>query len=392
MRIVKIMSAVIGSVLLLASSLFAVGAESYSTDSYATDAYATDSYSAKDFNAGSIFDALPDEIRENLPYGAEQLNPNEVVDTYSYGYFSRIIGKLLSAALFPATRMLSKLLGLVVIASALSSLKGVFKSESLTSVFDFVSGLCIMLAMFTTVSNLFETVRAYLYQLSVLMNTMLPVMTAMNIAGGNLSASVVSANAMMIALTFIETLASKILFPVLQLCFGMTIASGIGSGLNLDGITKLVRGLFTWILALIAAGISALMSFQNSIAESADSLSMRAVKFAATSAIPVVGGIAGDAVRTVAGSLSLVKSTVGWVGIVLILLLTLPVIINVLLTRLGVVISETAAGVIGLEREKKLLAELSGLLGFLAAVCVISALMFIYALTLFARCSAAVGK
>ena len=75
----------------------------------------------------------------------------------------------------------------------------------------------------------------------------------------------------------------------------------------------------------------------------------------------------------------------------LIALLTLPVLVQVLLARMGVVIAGTAAEVLGLSREKELLGETAGLLGFLAAVCVIAALMFVYALTLFAKTAAAMG-
>ena len=349
-------------------------------------------YSADDFDAGSIIDALPEEVREYLPDDGDIFDPDRALDGYSVGYFARVCSKLIGAALDPALKTLSVMLGLVIVSSAIGALKGAVKSDSLTAVFDFASGLCIMLALFNTISGLFSNAVIYLNSLSSLVSAMLPVMTAINIAGGNISAAAVSSNAMMLGLTFVELLAAKGLFPVLQLCFGISIASGIGGGLKLEGITKLVRGAFSWILGLIAAVISAVMSFQNSIAASADSLAMRGIKFAASGAIPVVGGIAGDAVRTVAGSLTLIKSTVGWIGVVLIALLTLPVIIDVLLTRLGVVIAETAAGVIGLEREKTLLGEMSGLLGFLAAVCVIAALMFVYALTLFARCGAAIGS
>ena len=368
--------------------------DNYETDSTDTTAgYTTDDaltevnaqYTPDDFDADSIFDAFPDELRGYLPEGAESLDPEVTRDGYSFGFFVTVIAKMLSAAVYPAAKTFSMLLGLVIVASTLSSLKGIFKSDGMTSLFDFASGLCIMLAMFSVVTGLFDSVTNYLTRLSVLVNAMLPVMTAMNVAGGNIGSAAVSANAMMLSLSFIQLLATSVMFPVLRLCFGMSIASGIGGGLRLEGITKLIRGAMTWVLAIIGTLIGTVMSFQNSIAARADSLSMRAVKFAASSAVPVVGGIAGDAVRTVAGSLSLVRATVGWTGVALILLLTLPVIIEVLLTRFGVILAESAAGIIGCDRER-------GLLGFLAAVCVISGLMFIYALTLFARSSVALGS
>ena len=347
-------------------------------------------YTPEDFDADSIFDALPDELREYLPEGAESFDPELTRSSFTFGFFANLILKLISAAINPAAKTFATLLGLTIIASVTGSLKGIFKSDGISSLFDFMSGLCIMLAMFSVTTGLFDSVSEYLTRLSVLVNAIIPVMTAMNVAGGNLGSAAVSANAMMLSLSFIQLLATSVMFPVLRICYGMSIASGLGS-LKLDGITKLIRGLLSWVLGIIATLIGCVMSFQNSIAARADSLSMRAVKFAASGAIPVVGSIAGDAVRTVAGSLTLVRATVGWTGVILILLLTLPVIIEILLTRLGVVLAETAANIIGCERERGLLNEISGLLGFLAAVSVISGLMFIYALTLFATSSAALA-
>ena len=348
-------------------------------------------YTPEDFDADSIFDALPHELREYLPEGTESFDPELTRESFTFGFFASVILKLISAAVNPAAKTFATLLGLTIIASVTGSLKGIFKSDGISSLFDFMSGLCIMLAMFSVTTGLFDSVSEYLTRLSVLVNAMLPVMTAMNVAGGNLGSAAVSANAMMLSLSFIQLLATSVMFPVLRICYGMSIASGLG-GVKLDGITKLIRGLLSWVLGIIAALIGCVMSFQNSIAARADSLAMRAVKFAASGAIPVVGSIAGDAVRTVAGSLTLVRTTVGWTGVILILLLTLPVIIEVLLTRLGVVLAETAANIIGCERERGLLNEISGLLGFLAAVSVISGLMFIYALTLFATSSAALAS
>ena len=348
-------------------------------------------YTPEDFDADSIFDALPHELREYLPEGTESFDPELTRESFTFGFFASVILKLISAAVNPAAKTFATLLGLTIIASVTGSLKGIFKSDGISSLFDFMSGLCIMLAMFSVTTGLFDSVSEYLARLSVLVNAIIPVMTAMNVAGGNLGSAAVSANAMMLSVSFIQLLATSVMFPVLRICYGMSIASGLG-GVKLDGITKLIRGLLSWVLGIIAALIGCVMSFQNSIAARADSLAMRAVKFAASGAIPVVGSIAGDAVRTVAGSLTLVRTTVGWTGVILILLLTLPVIIEVLLTRLGVVLAETAANIIGCERERGLLSEISGLLGFLAAVSVISGLMFIYALTLFATSSAALAS
>ena len=71
--------------------------------------------------------------------------------------------------------------------------------------------------------------------------------------------------------------------------------------------------------------------------------------------------------------------------------MTLPVTVEILLVRLGVILSETAADILGLDREKSLLGEMSGFLGFLAAVSIICGLMFVYGMALFARSVTAIS-
>ncbi len=352
----------------------------------AEDGTLSDDYTAEEFGTGEILDALPPELAERFDDPNRLFDPEGLLEETSSDRLLRILWETVRALLPTASRTLSVLLGAVILASALSTVKGL--GGGLSGVCDLAVGLVILLLTLETAAELFGTAKSYLDGLTVLMNAILPVMTAISVASGNLTASAVAANAMMLGLALVETLASRGLYPVLKLCFGLTAASGVGGGLKFDGVTKMIRELFTWILGLAAAMISAMMSFQTSIAVRADSLAMRAVKFAASSAVPVVGGIAGDAVRTVAGSLSLIRGTVGGAGVFLVVLLTLPVILEILLSRLGVKLAGLAADVLGLEREKRLLGELVGLLDFLCAVCVIASLMFVYALTLLARVSA----
>ena len=337
-------------------------------------------YTADDFDLGSVTDSLPGEVLENLP--TDIFDPSTASET-GVGFFARVVSKLVKAALGPALKTFSKLLGIIVAASVISSVRSTVKS-GLSGVFDFISGLCLMLMLYGVVEGMFTLVKNYLFTLTGVMDSFIPVMSAMAAAGGDLNSAVVSSGGLILGLDLIEKLAANGLMPVLQLCFGIAMASGVGS-LKLSGISKLIRDGFSWTLGLSAAAISAVMSFQTTIAARADSLSMRAVRFAASNAIPVAGGIAADAVRTVAGSLSLVKSTVGWAGVVIIALMTLPVMIQVLLTRIGVLLAGTSASVLGLEREKGLLDEVSGLLGSLIAVCLVASLMFVYALAVFAK-------
>lgn len=356
-----------------------------------SDVLTSELYSVDEFDVDSIKNALPESVREALPDG-DIFSPEDFSDRFSAEYFFGFISSVLRSLIGDSVKTMAFCLGLVIIASALGSVRGMLHSAPLSALLEFVSSLCIMLALYGSITSLVGSVKVYLGQLTTLIGAMVPVMVSVSVAGGNVTASAVSANAMILGVAFVETITAGALFPVLQLCFGISVASGMGGMLRLGGISKLIRSVITWILGLIGAVISAVMTFQTSIAVHADSLSMRALRFAASNAVPVVGGMAGDAVSAVAGSITLIKSTVGWVGVIIISVMTLPVIMNIILTRLGITVVRTAADVLGAERERGVLDEMCGLLGFLAAVCVISAIMFVYALTLFAGSAAALAS
>lgn len=351
--------------------------------------FGAEEYTVDEFDVKSIIDAVPREVRENLP--EEIFSAEKFSDNFSFEYFFSFLKNTLSSSLTPALKNFTGTLGVVLIAAALSAMKGVFKSDALVSMFEILSGLCILLSVYQTAFSLVERVGKFLSQLGTVMTAMIPVMAAVGTAGGNVSASAASAGGAMIGVSLVSVLASSGLFPILKLCFGISVCSGIGSGLRLDGISKLIRNAFTWLIGFLAAAISAVMTFQTSIAAHADSLSMRALKFAASNAVPVAGGIASEAVAAVAGSLSIIKGSVGWAGVIILLIMTLPLTADILLIRLGISASSVAADIIGLEREKRILDEMCGLLGFLAAISVICTLMFVYALALFAKSATALG-
>lgn len=351
---------------------------------------AVEEYTVDEFDTGTIIDAIPHEVKEKLPKG-DLFSASDFSERFSFEYFWNFLWDTLSSAITPALKNFTSVLGLVLLSAALSAFKGLMKSDSVITAFELVSELCILLTLYKTAVSLTSRVNSFLFQLGTVISAMVPTMLAIGTAGGNGTAAAVSANGMMLGVTFIEGVAAAGLFPILKLCFGMSIFSGMGNGIRLDGITKLIRNLFAWIIGFLAAAISAVMSFQSSIALKADSLSVRAIKFAASNTVPVVGGIAADAVSAVAGSISLIKGSVGWGGVVILAIMTLPVILDILLIRFGIVLSSTAADIIGLDREKRMLDEMSGLFGFLAAICVICALMFVYALALFAKSTTAIA-
>ena len=107
--------------------------------------------------------------------------------------------------------------------------------------------------------------------------------------------------------------------------------------------------------------------------------------------IPVVGSTVGDSLRTLAASVSMLRSTVGTAGIVVLVLLLLPTLVSLLLSRLAFLASAGVADMLGVGTAGQLYREMSSVYGLLTAAAALSALIFVFALTVFALTSAAVA-
>ena len=129
---------------------------------------------------------------------------------------------------------------------------------------------------------------------------------------------------------------------------------------------------------------------QTVLTVASDSVAMRGAKMLAGSAIPVVGGSVGDTLKTVAGSVKFLKSTVGIGGIVLLCMLLLPTLLSVLLYRLSFIAAAACADYLGCSREAKLLSNFVTIYGYLLASVSICSVTFIFLLTLFVRCGIAI--
>ncbi len=338
------------------------------------------------------------EFLEVIPEEVAKALPDEVFDDdmqaskgFGFDYFWGLVKNTFKGELGQAVLNVSTLLVIVIISSLFHKLAEATKNDESKSIFQTVSALVLALYVFTGVIKLFERTALYLKSLTSFATAATPIVTMIYALGGNVGSAAVSESGLMVALTLIEYICSNVLYPVLALCALLTIASNAAPKLRFASLSGFVRGIFMLLIALTVTAISTIMAFQTSLASAADTLTAKAVKFAASSFIPVVGSAVSEAVRTVSASIMYIRTSVGLVGIASVVIITLPLFINLMITRITLAVCASVSDMLGCERECKVLKESGGLVNFLIALVSLSALMFIYILTLLARCASAYG-
>ena len=202
---------------------------------------------------------------------------------------------------------------------------------------------------------------------------------------GNTATAAAGTSMMLLFNTAVVALAERFLFPLLQVCFALSLVSAVPNGVSLQSIITLVKNTVTTLLAFAFTMFSAVLYFQTAITASADNLAYRSIRFASGVFIPVIGSVIGDASRTVNASIATVKSTVGYVGVAALAILLLPPIITAILYKFVVLLAAMAARILGCDRESRLLYDISSLLSVLMSTVIGVSAVFLISVAIFIK-------
>ena len=331
--------------------------------------------------------AFEDNVSEYIPDSVSE----HITDAESFdvNFIMRFILDLLGVMIEPVLKNFALLFGTVIFISVFSQIKTSIASESIAMVFEYVGLLCLALITYNILFDLWQEVRQVLDIVSVIINSMIPIMATLYTAGGNVTTAVTNNASMTIVMTLMENICYYGLYPILQICFGISLAASVSGTINLSGISGFIRNTFLFILSLVMTVLSAVMAYQTSLTLSADSMAARTVKFTMSSVIPVVGSAVGEAVRALSGSIVYIKNTVGILAVFAIIIVILPVLLNLLLNRLGMNLVSVIAKIIGCDKESVFLSDVVALMNYAIAMLVACSVFFIFLLTLFIKSATA---
>lgn len=224
------------------------------------------------------------------------------------------------------------------------------------------------LAVFGVLSGSVAQVGRYLEDLQGFLNGSTPILTALLVAGGSAATGSAAAGAFSLGLVLMENLLTGVLYPLTGICFATGLLDAVSPELHMGGIARHLRWLYMTLLGAASALSTAALSFQTTLAASADSVAMRSARYAVGSLIPIVGGSIGAALGTLGSSLTLIKNTAGVTCVLVVLLMTLPSLLSLFLSRLAVSTAAAVSDLLGFTAGEKLLTSFSRVYDMLLAV------------------------
>ncbi len=342
----------------------------------------------------ALTESLPEDMREYLPDGIFSEDGGEVSDalvefTDGRNVFA-VIFELFKSELTSSLKLFASLCGLLIISAVFNALCRSFSSDALSGAMRFCATTAVFASVIYMQKEHLAAVGLFFERLTALMTAMVPITGAVWAMGGNVSTASVGTSALYVFISVCEGICAKSVIPVCCVFTALALCNTLSPDMGLRGLSGALRKVYSFTLGMIMTVLTASLAAQTTLTASADSTAARAARLVSANVIPVVGGSVGETLRTVATGVQYLKGIVGIWGIILVALLLLPVLISLVLTRLAFLLGSGVADMLGCETEGRLLSELGGVYAIMVAVVSMSAVMFIFALTIFSKTVVAV--
>ena len=314
--------------------------------------------------------------------------PENTEDLASWIDFSKIyhFGQdSLKNALSSFARCFMTLVSVSALCAMMGALSESTEHKGVKEAFSFTAVLSASAAMLYYLEAIFHGACVHLQTLSSFASGVIPVYAGLCTAGGMGGLSLTSGGGLALSSAFAALLSSKILLPFLSACFVLDFSASVSGLSGIAQISGTVRRFFVGAVGCVSALLTAVFSFQNQIAAKADTLGGRAVRYITAEVLPLVGGALAEASRTLSSAFSLVSGMVGSVGVMAVLFLLLPVLLELFMLRLCFLSAGGIAEILSLSRIAGLYRDGAALMGALLAVLSLVDAVLIFEFALLAR-------
>ncbi len=180
------------------------------------------------------------------------------------------------------------------------------------------------------------------------MVSFVPILTLIIALSGNPTGALTYNTAVLGFAEILNWSLNGVLVDVMGCFFCLSIAFSMNDAMNVGRLVNAVNRAVSFFFGIAGTMFASFLSFKNIMAVSADSLSVKGIRFLLSSLVPIVGSSISEAYSSVLGSISLIKSSVAVIGIIGVAIINLPVIIETLLVYISFLFLSYISEVTGL--------------------------------------------
>ncbi len=304
------------------------------------------------------------------------------------GFLESLLTEALRAAV--SAQLLRELMSVLLAVFLMAAVRTVTGKPA--GSFDAVSlaGACaVMLLLSGGHNSLTAAAEEAIYRLQDAANALLPVLGSAALLSGQVTAAAAKYSVAASFLNILVNLCCGFVLPLIRLYLAAAAAEAAVGGGVMSGVLGFLKWCGTTALSALMLAFTLYLSLTAMAANTADAAIVRSAKTAVATALPVVGGIAGDAASSILAAAALIRQSVGSFGLLAVASILLAPFLQtgvryLLLKGTSVISSELAetAAALLLRRLSEAMALLLGCIGSCALLLFFSVYSLLRAVTL----------
>ncbi len=202
-----------------------------------------------------------------------------------------------------------------------------------------------------------------------------PLMFSISSLCGNFGVSIYKPMTAFVAY-FSSVITSNYLLPIIVFGAVSLMVGNLSQNLKISGLSKTVFSLYKWILGLIVVIYTIVLSIQGIVNASYNGISIKILKYATGSMIPIVGGFLSGGIDVLLSSAVLIKNSIGLLSVIYLLITIIGRAISFLITSFLLKFGASICEPILDKRFYNLLVGIGDVINYLASIIFLSGFMY----------------
>ena len=218
-----------------------------------------------------------------------------------------------------ALKPLGSILLIVIIHTILKNISSNLGNEDTAQIAYFVECILIVTIIVNDFATILTSIRHTIKNLVSFMNMLIPILLSLIIATGQISSGTILQPILFFSVVFIGNVINWLIIPVLTASFILSIVSNLSDKIQVKNLSNFLKTSVLWCMGLVITIFVGILSLEGTLTSSVDGITIKGMKSATSTFIPVVGKALGESIDAVLGAASLIKNSIGFTGIIVVI-------------------------------------------------------------------------
>lgn len=211
---------------------------------------------------------------------------------------SSILG-LLGDEIVSSVTIMGGILAIIVIHAILRNIAENIGKNSISQVAYYVEYILIVTLVMTSFTNVMDLVRTTITNLVGYINILIPLLLALVMTTGTAVTASVMQPVILGVIIFVGNGITLYFLPILLIATVLGIVSNLSDKIQIGKLSKMLKTSIVWVLGFVLTMFVSILSLEGTLTSGVDGLTIKGLKTASSTFIPVVGKVLGDSVDTV---------------------------------------------------------------------------------------------